>query len=248
MPISSDPEAAGASGCSLEAFPTKPVSASAEVFYSFASESCQHRSFAWQLVQILEQAFAVILGLCLLPLLAVVALIVGLASGRAPFVAHRRIGLAGDEIWVLKVRTMWDSPRTLAWPNSWLEYLPNTPVPEAKSANDPRVTNRFAAICRRFSIDEIPQIWQVARGTLALIGPRPLTATELDKFYGDAAKVILQVKPGITGLWQVRGRDRLTYKQRRRLDLFMLQNWSFRMYCRILFASIPTVLSGRGAY
>ena len=206
------------------------------------------RSEMWRVVRFAEQLFAAVLALSLLPLLLVVAVAIALLSRRSPFVAHGRVGLAGEEIWVVKVRTMWDAPCRSGWPRSWVEYLRNTPVPDAKNPFDPRVTSRFAAFCRRFSIDELPQLWQVARGTMALIGPRPLTALELERFYGLSAHTILQVKPGITGLWQVRGRGRLTYRQRRRLDLFMLKNWSFRLYVRILFASVPVSLSGKNAF
>jgi exopolysaccharide production protein ExoY len=120
-------------------------------------------------------------------------------------------------------------------------------VPNCKLRPDPRITSGFAALCRRYSIDEWPQLWQIVTGTLALVGPRPLTAAELRKHYGSASLRIAQFKPGLVGLWQVRGRNQLTYRERRKLDLFMLDNWSLRLYIWILLASIPAVLSGRNA-
>jgi exopolysaccharide production protein ExoY len=233
-------EDAGPAVCSLVAAPAAVVS----------NLDCgpQSRSQVWRAVERLEQAFAGVLAFCSLPFLLIAAVAVVVLSRRAPFVAHRRVGLAGEEIWIFKVRTMWDAAPGPGWPHSWVEYLGNTPVPDTKQPMDPRVTSGFAVFCRRFSIDELPQLWQVANGTLALIGPRPLTASELDRFYGSSSHTVLQVKPGITGLWQVRGRGRLTYRQRRRLDLFMLRNWSPRLYLRILFTSIPVWLSGKNAF
>jgi exopolysaccharide production protein ExoY len=208
----------------------------------------QSRSQVWCIVERLERAFAGVLAFCSLPLLLIAAGVVVVLSRRAPFVAHRRVGLAGEEIWIFKLRTMWDATSGPGWPRSWIEYLGNTPVPDTKQRMDPRVTSGFAVFCRRFSIDELPQLWQVANGRLALIGPRPLTASELDRFYGSSTHTLLQVKPGVTGLWQVRGRGRLTYRQRRRLDLFMIRNWSLNLYLRILFASVPVSLSGKNAF
>jgi lipopolysaccharide/colanic/teichoic acid biosynthesis glycosyltransferase len=111
-----------------------------------------------------------------------------------------------------------------------------------------RVTSRFAAFCRRYSLDELPQLWHVVRGDMALVGPRPLTRQELDTYYGpDAARVVL-ARPGLTGLWQIRGRSRLTYSQRRRLDVFLVEKWSISLYCRILFLTLPRVLGGKDAW
>jgi lipopolysaccharide/colanic/teichoic acid biosynthesis glycosyltransferase len=121
-------------------------------------------------------------------------------------------------------------------------------VPEIKVSADPRVTSAFAAFCRKYSVDEMPQLWHVVRGDLALVGPRPLTAEEIAEHYGSEAGEVLRVKPGLTGLWQVRGRSNLTYPERRRLDLFLVRNWSFRLYADILLATIPSVLSGKGAW
>ncbi|HEX6547062.1 MAG TPA: sugar transferase, partial [Bryobacteraceae bacterium] len=119
---------------------------------------------------------------------------------------------------------------------------------ERKPSDDPRVTSRFARICRRYSIDELPQLWQVVNGEMALVAPRPLTRNELDLYYGEDARELLTRKPGISGLWQVSGRSRLTYSQRRRLDLFMIRRWSFRLYLRILVVTVPKVLAGKDAW
>jgi lipopolysaccharide/colanic/teichoic acid biosynthesis glycosyltransferase len=117
-----------------------------------------------------------------------------------------------------------------------------------KNSSDPRVTSAFAALCRKYSIDELPQLWHVVRGDMALVGPRPLTSEELLTFYQSDAARLLLVRPGLSGLWQVNGRSRLTLEERRRLDVFMLENWSLKLYLQILQATVPCVLSGRNAW
>lgn len=184
-----------------------------------------------------------------LPVLAVAMLMVRVLSGRPPLVALRRIGLHGEPFWLFKIRTMWDGPRPARGPvQGWVEYKAEMEVPEVKNGRDPRVTSRFAALCRRLSLDELPQLLQVARGTMRLAGPRPMTSPELDRYYGDAAAEVLSVLPGITGLWQVLGRNRLTYKQRLRLDLFFVRHRGWRLYLWVLLRTPSSVIRGEGAF
>ena len=168
-------------------------------------------------------------------------------SGRSPLIAHRRLGLNGEPFWVWKLRTMWDGTRVQG-PAGWIEYLKDTGVPVIKGAPDPRVTSRLAAFCRRYSVDELPQLLQVVSGKLSLVGPRPLTSQELDVYYGPDSREVLSVRPGLTGLWQVMGRNRLTYAQRRRLDLFLVRKWGLGLYLRILLRTPQRVFSGRDAW
>jgi len=204
---------------------------------------------SWKAVMVGERLFALLLLAALLPFLIVAGVVVVLLSRRCPLVAHARLGSSGKEIRVLKLRTMWSGAPSGAGPlRYFVEHLRRERVPEIKRSDDPRVTSAFATFCRRYSIDELPQLWQVVRGDLALVGPRPLTADEFIEHYGAAASEVLRVKPGLTGLWQVRGRSYLTYPQRRRLDLFLVRNWSFRLYAGILLATIPSVLTGKDAW
>jgi len=182
------------------------------------------------------------------PALGATMLAVRVLSGRSPLVAHRRLGLHGEPFWILKLRTMWNRSEAPHESTGWIEYLNNTGVPVMKGAPDPRVTSRLAAFCRRYSIDELPQLLQVVTGRLRLVGPRPLTAQELESYYGDDAGEVLSVYPGLTGLWQVIGRNRLTYSQRRRLDVFFVRRNSFALYLRILLRTPGRVLSGRDAW
>lgn len=206
------------------------------------------RSSRWQAIAVGERILALILLLVLLPCLSLAGLVVFLLSRRCPLVAHARVGKDGREIWVLKLRTMWGGAGPKRGRREFfIERLRGEPVPEVKRSSDPRVTSAFAAACRKYSIDELPQLWHVVEGNLSLVGPRPMTAAELSEHYGPVAREVLCVKPGLTGLWQVRGRSSLNYRQRRRLDLFLVRNWSFRLYIAVLWATIPRVLTGKDA-
>ncbi len=193
-----------------------------------------------------ERAIAFAACVLLLPFLAVVAGLTFLLSGTAPLVAHRRLGRDGMPFWMLKFRTMWDG--VSAKTSGLIEQLPNERVPEQKTASDPRVTSRFAAFCRKHSIDELPQLWHVVCGEMSLVGPRPVTPMEWEEHYGAAAVEVLRLKPGISGLWQTKGRNRLSYRQRRRLDIFLARHYCLLLYLRILGNTIPQVLAGRDAW
>lgn len=178
------------------------------------------------------------------PLLLVLGA-VRVLSGRAPLVAHKRVGLGGSELWVLKVRTMWTSRgRT----GGWIEYLQDPPLAPSKTGVDPRVTSRFAAFCRRHSVDELPQLFHVMAGTMRWIGPRPMTRSEVDEYYAGAQREVLSVQPGLTGLWQVMGRNKLTYAQRRRLDLFLVRRFGWRLCMRVALGTVREVLRPRYAW
>jgi exopolysaccharide production protein ExoY len=204
----------------------------------------------WRMVDVCERLFAFFLFAALLPLLFVSALIVAVLSGRAPFIAHRRVGRYGSEIWVVKLRTMWDRRTTPTIERTLFERISDSPVgqPFVKTCRDPRIASSYAAFLRRYSIDELPQLWQVVCGQLALVGPRPITQSEIDEYYGRDSATLLSRKPGVTGLWQVFGRSRLSYPQRRRLDLFMLQKWSLSLYLLILARTIHRAPLGKDAW
>jgi lipopolysaccharide/colanic/teichoic acid biosynthesis glycosyltransferase len=201
----------------------------------------------WQAVSLCERVAALLLLIVVTPLLAMSALAVAVASGRSPFIAHRRVGWRGNPLWMLKLRTMWTGPAPEVR-NRWIEYIEDPAGPPRKHARDPRVGSWFARFCRQHSIDEIPQLWHVIRGEMALIGPRPLTPGEICHQYGTAARQILRVRPGIAGLWQVSGRNRLSYAERRAMDLEYVRYRSLRMYLRILWRTIPEVIHGRNSY
>ena len=115
-----------------------------------------------------------------------------------------------------------------------------------KMRNDPRTT-RVGRMLRRTSMDELPQLWNVLRGEMSLVGPRPPTLDEVAQ-YEEWHKRRLEVVPGLTGLWQVLGRSDTSFDEMVRLDIYYTENWSPAMDVRILLQTIPVVVSGKGAY
>jgi lipopolysaccharide/colanic/teichoic acid biosynthesis glycosyltransferase len=145
-----------------------------------------------------------------------------------------------------QLRTMWGGERRSG--AGWIEYIDDDRGPELKSAEDSRVSCRFARFCRRHSIDELPQLWHVISGEMSLVGPRPITERELRRHYGAHAAEVLQVKPGLAGLWQISGRNRLTYAERCRLDLRLVRERSVAMYFAILLRTLPEVFGGENSW
>ena len=147
---------------------------------------------------------------------------------------------------MLKLRTMWDdeTPRTAGW----VEHIDDDRGPELKSEADSRVPSSLARFCRRHSIDELPQLWHVITGEMSLVGPRPVTQRELDRYYGVYAAEVLQARPGLAGLWQISGRNRLTYAERCRLDLRLVRERTVPLYCTILLRTLPELLRGKNSW
>jgi lipopolysaccharide/colanic/teichoic acid biosynthesis glycosyltransferase len=143
---------------------------------------------------------------------------------------------------------MWSDDRPKQRHPGWVEYIIAEPVEDRKDQSDPRVTSALAAFCRRHSIDELPQLWHVARGEMSLVGPRPLTRSELARHYGRHAAELLSVKPGITGLWQVYGRSAIRFPQRGAMDLQLVRTLTAGMYLKILWRTLPAVIFGKNAW
>jgi len=170
------------------------------------------------------------------------------ADGGPVFFAHRRVGRDGAEFGCLKFRSMGaDSQQRLA------ALLAADPAARAeweatrKLRRDPRVT-RFGRFLRGASLDELPQLLNVLRGEMSLVGPRPVQRAELERFYGAAAAYYMAVRPGITGLWQVSGRSETSYAQRVALDVAYVARGSLWQDIRILLRTPFAVLSRRGAH
>ncbi|GMV67762.1 MAG: hypothetical protein AMXMBFR76_02010 [Pseudomonadota bacterium] len=189
---------------------------------------------------------ALTLLLVLSPLLAVVAVAVRL-SGPRVFFAHSRVGEGGRIFPCYKFRTMVpDAQRVL---DRLLEERPELRDEwqrEFKLKDDPRVT-RVGRFLRKYSLDELPQFWNVLRGDMSLVGPRPITVDELDR-YGRHAYVYLATRPGVTGLWQVSGRSDLDYDHRIRLDREYVERRCLSLDLAIAFKTAWVVLRRKGAY
>ncbi len=195
---------------------------------------------------LMETLISLIGVLLLSPLLLILAVLVKLSSPGPILYKARRIGFGGKIIEVLKFRTMYqDADQQLE------QILQINPVlaeewnARFKLSEDPRVT-RLGRLLRRTSLDELPQLFNVLRGEMAMIGPRPIVEAE-KKYYGDSFDLFIRVKPGITGLWQVSGRSNTSYDKRVKLDLFYILNWSFWLDLLILQRTVFEVLLGRGA-
>jgi len=195
----------------------------------------------------LDLALSAALLVAVLPIMAVAALAILITSGRPVLYASQRVGRGGEPITVWKFRTMMrDADRTLA------QWLASRPILAAeyeetvKLVDDPRVTG-FGRFLRKSSLDELPQLWNVLRGDMSLVGPRPVSRAELDTKYGVLGAQAFSVRPGLTGLWQVHGRSATTYAARVRYDCAYAAQASLLLDLRILLQTIPTVLLARGA-
>ncbi|MFN7997183.1 MAG: sugar transferase [Bryobacteraceae bacterium] len=200
------------------------------------------------LLSALERLVALVALLVLAPVLIVVGFSIALLSGASPLIGHRRVGRGGRPFWVLKFRTMWPVSAGRQSKLLQIDRIVDETGPLEKDVNDNRVTSVFARFCRRHSIDELPQLWHVVRGEMSLVGPRPITAAEWTRHYRREAAEVLAFKPGISGLWQTMGRSRLTYEQRRKLDVMLVRNRSVGLYFRILLWTVPEVWNGRNAW
>lgn len=178
-----------------------------------------------------------------LPVLLIVALAIKLDSPGPIFHRRRVLGQGGKEFDALKFRTMYVNGN---------EILAKHPELKAELArnqklkNDPRVT-RVGNFLRKYSIDEIPQLFNVLAGQMSIVGPRMISPEEMEK-YGKWRWNLLTVKPGITGLWQISGRSDVSYAERVRLDMYYIRNYTMWADLRIIWRTIPVVLGGKGAY
>jgi len=192
-----------------------------------------------------DQFVAMILLLLLAPLLALLSILVRMDGGPALF-RHRRIGAAGRNFACMKFRTMvMDSERVLQRVLSEDPLAAEEWAATQKLRNDPRVT-RLGSFLRRSSLDELPQLFNVLRGEMSLVGPRPIVHAEIAR-YGEDIDYYYETKPGLTGLWQVSGRSDTSYARRVRLDVWYVRNWTLWHDIAILMKTIPAVFLQRGA-
>jgi len=177
------------------------------------------------------------------PLLLIVAVIIRSTSPGPVFFLQERIGLNKRRFRIAKFRTMVPNAEQMMF---HLEKYNEAGGPVFKIRNDPRITP-IGRFLRRSSIDELPQLFNVLRGDMSLVGPRPLPIRDYEGFSEDWQRRRFSVKPGITCLWQVNGRSDVTFDQWMLLDLQYMDEWSFWLDCKILAKTIPAVLKGSGA-
>ena len=189
---------------------------------------------------IVVSAIVLVVGL---PLWLLISVAVTLTTPGPILYRDRRIGLGESEFDMLKFRTMYADA---AEHQPYLEKANEASGPLFKMRRDPRVTP-VGGLLRRFSLDEVPQLLNVLRGQMSLVGPRPLPLRDYEQLE-DWHRKRYNVLPGVTGLWQISGRSNLGFDDLVRLDFYYLENWSVWMDVAILAKTIPAVLAGRGAY
>ena len=183
-------------------------------------------------------------GLALLsPLLAVVAVLIRLDSHGPVFFRQPREGRGGRQFRIVKFRTMIDGAEARRFELAQLNDMEGE-GPLFKIKDDPRVT-RVGRVLRKWSIDELPQLWNVLRGEMSLVGPRPFVVHESEQITGWAGRR-LETTPGITGLWQVLGRNDIPFDEMVKLDYIYVTNWSLWWDVKILFQTVPVVFGRRG--
>ncbi|MCP5104384.1 MAG: sugar transferase, partial [bacterium] len=200
----------------------------------------------------LKRAFDLVVSvlaiLLWLPFFMIIALIIKMDSRGTVLFIQERFGKDGEKFKLLKLRTMYEDAD-----DKLKEYLRQNPKLQKEwdlykklKTRDPRVT-RIGKFLRRFSLDELPQIFNVLKGNMSIVGPRPYLIREKEEIEKSAA-IIFRVKSGLTGLWQIRGRNELNFEARLKLDEFYVRNWSLFLDIVIILKTFGVVLRGKGAY
>lgn len=195
----------------------------------------------------MDVTFTLLGGILIFPVIVTIWVLIKIDSGGNVFYGDLRIGEGGRKFKAWKFRTMVPNANQVL--KIYLEKNPEVRKEwEAtrKLKNDPRVT-RIGKILRQLSLDELPQLWNVLIGDMSLVGPRPVPVSEVN-FYGDDLDLYVLVKPGITGLWQVSGRNDTSYKQRVNLNSYYIQCWSIWLDIYILARTVKAVIGSQGAY
>jgi len=192
--------------------------------------------------RILDVAISSVALLILSPVMALAAILIKLTSRGPVIFKQARCGLNGRRFTVYKFRSMVENADEL---KSQLEHLSEKQI-AFKLSRDPRVTP-VGRWLRKFSIDELPQLYNVFRGDMSIVGPRPPVPEEVER-YEQWQRRRLRMRPGLTCLWAVMGRDHLNFDAWMRMDISYIENWSLKLDCSIMLKTIPHVLAGRGAH
>ena len=200
------------------------------------------RSWLW-----LKRCSDVVISATLLailsPLLALIALGIKLSSRGPVIFTQQRVGKGGREFRFYKFRTMVDGAHLL---HEEVQHLNGRDGPAVKIADDPRVHD-FGVVLRRTSLDELPQLWNVLRGDMSLVGPRPALPREVDDYQPHYYQRF-SVMPGITGLWQVSGRANVPFRRWMAMDVWYARHWTPQLDAWILWRTLPAVIRGEGAW
>jgi exopolysaccharide biosynthesis polyprenyl glycosylphosphotransferase len=210
-------------------------------FYGFSPTLTRQGALAAKRLADLAGALALLLTTLLF--LVVIGFLIKLTSHGPILFRQERAGFHGRRFWMYKFRTMLPGAEEM---QDQVAYLNEMAGPVFKATNDPRVT-RLGRFLRRWSLDELPQLFNVLKGEMSLVGPRPLPLYEVSRIKGPQRRR-LAMRPGITGLWQVSGRNMIDFDEWMQLDLQYVDHWSLGLDLMILVRTIPAVLRGEGAY
>lgn len=208
---------------------------------------------AWNITHLpLKRIFDILFSVSALLLISPIFLLIAIAirsSSKGNVIYHQiRVGRGGVPFRCYKFRTMYPNADSILQ-----AILANDPEKQKewesahKLKNDPRITP-IGAFLRKTSLDELPQFWNVLKGDLSVVGPRPVVHEEIVKHFGTKAQKIFSIRPGITGLWQISGRSDTTYSQRIVLDEYYVEHRSFLGDLKILALTIPSMFYKKGAY
>lgn len=198
-----------------------------------------------RIFDILFSSLALLFGL---PLFLLCAIAVRVSSRGPVFFGSKRVGLAGEIFSCWKFRTMYqDAENKLAHILLTNEALSAEWKTFFKLKDDPRITP-IGKWLRKTSLDELPQFWNVLKGDMSIVGPRPLSETEVQNYLGKKAGKILSVRPGLTTIWAVRGRNELTLAERTRLEVFYVEHQSFWFDCQLIIKTALSMIYPKGAY
>jgi len=200
----------------------------------------------------IKRFFDIVFSLCCLvfgsPVFLMIALVIFATSPGKVIYWQERIGRGGKPFRCYKFRSMYpDADRRLKELLATNPELKEEWAKNFKLKNDPRVTP-FGLFLRKTSLDELPQFWNVLKGDLSVVGPRPVVKDEVEKFYCVKAYKILSIRPGLTGPWQVSGRSDHSYQKRIELDEYYIDNQSFLLDLKLIGKTLPAMLFFKGAY
>lgn len=201
-----------------------------------------------ELKRIFDIVFSAFTLVVIFPLCLFIGFLIKVTSKGPIFYCCPRVGKHGEPIFCWKFRTMNVNAK-----EELKHLLSHNPALKqewdlySKLKQDPRI-NRVGKFLRKSSLDELPQLWNVLKGDLSIVGPRPATQEEIEKYFRDKASKILSVRPGITGIWQTSGRSLVTFDERIRLEESYIDLKSFKLDLWIIFKTIPVVFSTKGAY
>ncbi|MDT7880475.1 MAG: sugar transferase [Candidatus Hydrothermia bacterium] len=197
--------------------------------------------------RIFDIVFSIFLIFLFSPIIVITAILIKLTSKGSIFYVQKRPGRFGKIIKIYKFRTMYlDAEKKLEEILKNDEKLREEFMKYRKLKNDPRITP-LGKILRRFSIDEIPQLFNVLKGDMSIVGPRPYQIDEIEHM-GEYKDIVLSVRPGLTGLWQISGRSDLSFQAKLKIETWYVLNWNLWLDLFIIIRTIPAVISGKGAY